>query len=124
MSALIYTSQEITENKDVDTTHNKLDQLKDSPIISKKVILTNEQIEESIQYLLRYYKENTRNKFAFGFSGLSFKENIDEVSAYTILKNICSRANDPEVNARLDTLHRTYIMDLRMDQNLLQVRVN
>ena len=97
-------SQEIAENKEVDDTHEKLNQLKESPII-----LTNEQIEESVQYLLGYYKEKTRNKFAFGFSGLSFKENIDEGSAYAILNNICRRANDSEADARLDTLHRTYI---------------
>lgn len=49
------------------------------------ITLTIEQIEKSTQHLLPYYKEGTRNKFALGFSGLSFKENIDEGSAHTIL---------------------------------------
>ena len=95
------------------TIHLESEEEKPNAICSSKleysVAVTDEQIEKSTQCLLPYYKEGTRNKFAFGFSGLAYKENIDERSAYTILKNICTRAKDPEVNSRLDTLHRTYI---------------
>jgi hypothetical protein len=47
--------------------------------------------------------------FVFGLSGLCFKEHIEEASAAAIVTRICKRTRDLEVDARLDTLHRTYI---------------
>jgi hypothetical protein len=78
-------------------------------VITNKIILTDKQIEDSTEYLIPYYYKGTRHKFAFGFSGLSYKEDIDEGSAAKILENVCKRTNDPEIDARLDTLHRTYV---------------
>jgi hypothetical protein len=80
--------------------------------IAKRIVLSSEQIEESVQHFLPYYCEGTRDKFAFGFSGFSYKEDIAEESASKILENICIRTNDAEKNSRLETLHRTYVNGL------------
>jgi hypothetical protein len=98
---------EIQVHKDYDA---KLEQFSSHPstIVNKIILLTDEQIEDSTQYLIFYYQKGTRHNFAFGFGGLTYKEDIDEPSAAKILENICKRTNDPEVHARLDTLHRTY----------------
>ena len=76
--------------------------------LSKRV-LTEEQINKSIQYLLPCYQEKTRDKFAFGFSGLAYTVGIDEVSIAKILESTCTIKKDTETGSRLDTLHRTYI---------------
>jgi hypothetical protein len=93
------------------TPDNKLDHYitNSSAAITKEIVLTDEQIQLSTQYLLPYYHEGTRDKFTFGFSGLSYKEGIAEQSALNILENICKGTNDSEVNLRFDTLHRTYV---------------
>jgi Bifunctional DNA primase/polymerase, N-terminal len=72
-------------------------------------VLSDKQIERSVQYLIPYYQEKTRDKFAFGFSGLAYKEDIEELSAANILQSICTIKKDAETDSRLDTLHRTYI---------------
>jgi hypothetical protein len=77
--------------------------------ITKRIVLSNEQIEESVQHFLPHYCEGTRDKFAFGFNGFAYKEGITEESVSKILENICIRTNDMEKNSRLETLHRTYI---------------
>ena len=82
--------------------------LRDSSNTTNKISLTAEQIEESTQYLLPYYKEGTRDKFVFGFSGLAFKEGVNVESANKILTNICNKVSDPDKDARLDTL-RLYL---------------
>jgi bifunctional DNA primase/polymerase-like protein len=72
-------------------------------------ILSEDQIEKSIEYLVHYYQHTTRHKFAFGFSGLTFKEGIAESSAIQILQGICEKANDyEEKDDRINTLYRTY----------------
>jgi hypothetical protein len=76
---------------------------------AQKIILSAQQIENSAQHFLPYYHEGTRDKFAFGFSGFAYKEDIAEESASKILENICLRTNDSEKDARLETLHSTYI---------------
>jgi hypothetical protein len=76
---------------------------------SEKTVLSAEQIEESVQHFLPYYCEGTRDKFAFGFSGFAYKEDIAEESASKILEDICIRTNDAEKNSRLETLHHTYV---------------
>jgi hypothetical protein len=73
------------------------------------ILLTEKQIEESIQYLLPYYVERSRNSFALGFAGLSYKQLIAENSAVIIIEGICNRTKDPERYSRVDTLHRTYL---------------
>jgi hypothetical protein len=104
------TSQEAAEIQAVATANNKLDQyLTTSSAIPKAIVLNDKQIEMSTQYLIPYYYEGTRHKFVFGFAGLSYKEDIDEASAAKILENICKRTDDSEIDARLDTLHRTYV---------------
>jgi hypothetical protein len=106
-----YQNKSSETNKAVDDT-NKLDVYISIPPskIAKKIILTDQEIKESVQCLLTYYKEKARHSFALGFSGLSYKEHIDEVSAAAILASICKRTNDSEVDERLDTLHRTYVI--------------
>ncbi len=59
--------------------------------------------------MIRYYCKGTRDKFAFGFSGFAYKEDIAEESASKILEDICIRTNDIEKQGRLETLHRTYV---------------
>jgi hypothetical protein len=72
-------------------------------------ILSKDQIEKSIEYLVHYYQHTTRHKFAFGFSGLTFKEGIAKSSAIQILQGICEKANDyEEKDDRINTLCRTY----------------
>jgi hypothetical protein len=91
------------------TANCKLDvrlRVKTSENMVKKIVLSNEQIEQSVQHFLPYYCEGTRDKFAFGFSGFAYKEGIAEESASKILENICIKTNDNE------TLHRTYINGL------------
>lgn len=73
------------------------------------ISLNEKQIEESIQYLLPYYVEGSRNSFALGFAGLSYKESLAKNSAVRIIEGICNRTDDLEKNSRIDTLHRTYI---------------
>jgi hypothetical protein len=80
-----------------------------SPLTSHKTILTTNQIEESVQVLLRYYKRKTRHSFALGLSGFCYKEHIDKESANTILTSLCKETNDQEVDSRLETLRRTYV---------------
>jgi hypothetical protein len=77
--------------------------------IANKIVLSSEQIEDSVQHFLPYYCEGTRDKFAFGFSGFAYKEGIVEESASKILENICIRTNDVEKTSRLETLRRTYV---------------
>jgi hypothetical protein len=59
------------------------DGILDSPVTTSSSIpskvLSDEQIDRSIQYLVPYYQERTRDKFAFGFSGLTYKQSINEV---------------------------------------------
>ena len=93
------------------------------PTTPTKIILTDKQIEDSTQYLMFYYQNGTRDKFAFGFSGLCYKEDIDEASASKILENICKRTNDPEVDARLGTLHRTYINGTENGSNAITGKI-
>jgi hypothetical protein len=73
------------------------------------IVLSPEQVENSVHHFLPYYCKGTRDKFAFGFSGFAYKEGIAEESASKILENICIRTDDTEKNSRLETLHRTYV---------------
>ncbi len=91
-----------TSNLNVESSEN----------ITKTIVLSAEQIEDSVKHFIPYYCEGTRDKFAFGFSGLAYKEGIAEESASKILENICITTNDIEKNSRLETLHRTYINGL------------
>jgi hypothetical protein len=109
-SSVVY--QEAAE--DIQTTatpNNKLDHYitNSSDAIPKEIVLTDEQIKMSTQYLLPYYHDGARDIFTFGFSGLTYKENIAEESAAKIIESICSKTDDPYVTERLDTLHRTYV---------------
>jgi hypothetical protein len=87
--------------------------LTNSTNTTNKIALTDAQIKESTHYLLPYYKEGTRDKFAFGFSGLAYKEGVNVESASAVLSNICNRVSDPDKDTRLDTLHRTYRKGLK-----------
>jgi hypothetical protein len=101
-----------TDLASVDVTA-KLNERPDAdPSENKKIVLSAEQIENSVQHFLTYYCEGTRDKFAFGFSGFAYKEDIAEESASKILENICIRTNDVEKNSRLETLRRTYLNGL------------
>jgi hypothetical protein len=80
--------------------------------IAKRIVLSAEQIKDSVKHLIPYYCKGARDKFAFGFSGFAYKEGIAEESASKILENICIRTNDIERKARLETLHRTYVNGL------------
>jgi hypothetical protein len=103
-------SQEAEDIQAITTPNNKLDHyLTTSSTISKPIILNDKQIDMSSQYLIPYYDKGTRHNFAFGFAGLCYKEDIDEASAAKILEYICKRTNDSEIDARLDSLHRTYV---------------
>ena len=75
---------------------------------NKRTILTQKQIEKSIQYLLPYYVKGSRNSFTLGFAGLAYKELLAEDSGSKILEGICHRTKDLEKESRMDTLHRTY----------------
>jgi hypothetical protein len=106
------TSQEEDEVRAVVTpSNNKLDHYItiSSAAIPKEIVLTDEQIQMSNQHLLPYYHEHARHKFTFGFSGLTYKQNIAEESAAKIIESICGKTDDPDVTERLDTLHRTYV---------------
>jgi hypothetical protein len=80
-----------------------------SAAISKEIVLTDEQIQMSTQYILSYYHEGSRDKFVFGFSGLTYKENIAEESVAKVIESICFVTNDLYLTERLDTLHSTYV---------------
>jgi hypothetical protein len=99
ISSRTVASSKLNERIDVDSSEN----------VAKKIVLSAEQIEDSVQHLIPYYCKGTRDKFAFGFSGLAYKEGIAEDSASKILENICIRTNDNEKDARLETLHHTYV---------------
>lgn len=75
---------------------------------NKRIILTQKQIEKSIQDLLPYYVKGSRNSFTLGFAGLAYKELVAKSSCLKILEGICNRTKDSEKDSRLDTLHRTY----------------
>ncbi|MGC1930191.1 MAG: hypothetical protein WA667_14555, partial [Candidatus Nitrosopolaris sp.] len=96
----------------IDVTANCNVGVETSENIAKRIVLSSEQIEESVQHFLPYYSEGTRDKFAFGFSGFAYKEGIAEESASKILEDICIRTNDTEKISRLETLHRTYVNGL------------
>ena len=104
-------SQEAVEDvQAIATSNNKLDHyITNSSAIAKEIVLTDKQIRMSTQYLLSYYHEGARDKFTFGFSGLTYKESIAEESAAKIIESICSKTDDPYITERLDTLHRTYV---------------
>ena len=103
------------EEDNIQTTvtppNNKLDHYltNSSAAITKGIVLTDEQIQMSNQHLLPYYHEHARHKFTFGFSGLTYKQNIAEESAAKIIESICGKTDDPDATERLDTLHRTYV---------------
>jgi hypothetical protein len=104
-------SQQRVDVQDAATSNNKLDHYitNSSAAITKEIVLTDEQIQMSNQHLLPYYHEHARHKFTFGFSGLTYKQNIAEESAAKIIESICGKTDDPDVTERLDTLHRTYV---------------
>ncbi|MCC2647386.1 MAG: hypothetical protein K0R16_189, partial [Nitrososphaeraceae archaeon] len=104
-------SQQPVDVQAVATSDNKLDHYitNSSAAITKGIVLTDEQIQMSNQHLLPYYHEHARHKFTFGFSGLTYKQNIAEEYAAKIIESICGKTDDPDVTERLDTLHRTYV---------------
>lgn len=66
------TTLPITEN------NPKAEQEKSRDVPSRIISLSEEKVKESIEYLVPYYQQRTTHKFAFGFSGLAFKEGVSE----------------------------------------------
>jgi hypothetical protein len=76
---------------------------------SRRVILNDDQIKDTVLLLIDYYQEGYRNAFTFGFSGLAFKRYIAEESVARIVKELCVKTNDLETESRLDVVYRTYV---------------
>jgi hypothetical protein len=105
------TTSSVTTSSTVDT-NTKLNEtcgIDSSEKIGRKKFLSNQQIETTAQQLLPYYCEGARDKIAFAFSGLAYKEGIAEESVSKILEKMCIRTNDTAKISRLETLHRTYV---------------
>jgi len=73
------------------------------------IILTPDQIIDSVDKLVDCYKEGNRDAFTFEFSGLAFKQSIAEASTTAIIEQLCIKTNDPEKNSRLAVVHQTYV---------------
>ena len=76
---------------------------------SKRVILNDDQIKDTVSLLINYYQQGHRDAFTFEFSGLAFKRYIAEESVACIVKEICIKTNDLETENRLEVIHRTYV---------------
>lgn len=88
------TSQEISKLETF-TNNNESGEFDNNGLYTyKRTGLTEKQIEKSIQYLLPYYVEGTRNSFALGFSGLAYKELAAEESAAKIIEGIYDRTEE------------------------------
>ncbi len=70
--------------------------------------LSNQTVQKSIEYLLPYYINGSRNDFVLSFSGAAFHSKISEESASSIIEGICKKTCDNEKQNRLITLHSTY----------------
>lgn len=76
---------------------------------SKRVILNDDQIKDTVSLLINYYQQGHRDAFTFEFSGFAFKRHIAEESVGRIVKELCIKTNDLETENRLDVVHRTYV---------------
>src|SRR5215469_7667488 len=76
---------------------------------SQRVILNDDQINDTLFLLINCYGEGHRDSFTFEFSGFAFKRYIAEESVACIIKEICLKTNDSETKSRLEVIHRTYI---------------
>jgi hypothetical protein len=76
---------------------------------NNQLILRDDQIQDSVSLLLDFYQEGRRDSFAFEFSGFAFKQNIAEESVIQIMKELCIRTNDLEIESRLNVIRRTYV---------------
>ena len=76
---------------------------------SKRIILKDDQIKDTVSQLTDCYQQGHRNAFTFEFSGFGFKRYIAEESVACIVRELCINTNDLETENRLDVVHRTYI---------------
>jgi hypothetical protein len=76
---------------------------------SKRLILNDDQIKDTVSQLIDYYQEGHRDAFTFEFSGFAFKRAIAEESAACIVKVLYIKTNDLETESRSDVIHGTYV---------------
>jgi DNA replicative helicase MCM subunit Mcm2 (Cdc46/Mcm family) len=70
--------------------------------------LSEQMIQTTVAYFIRYYINGHRNDFALHFSGATSYAKISKDSAGKILSQIAKNTNDEEIQNRLVTLHATY----------------
>jgi hypothetical protein len=73
--------------------------------------LSVEQIEKAIDIILndsRSYVEHARNDLIYGLAGHLFHNHISESAATMLVGRLCKKANDEEMDSRLDVVSETY----------------
>jgi hypothetical protein len=73
--------------------------------------LSVEQIEKAIEIIVsdsKSYVEHARNDLVYGLAGHLFHNHISESSATMLVARLCKKANDEEMNNRLDVVSETY----------------
>jgi hypothetical protein len=70
-----------------------------------------EKIEKAIDIILndsKSYVEHARNDLVYGLAGHLFHNRISQSSATTLVARLCKKANDEEMNNRMDVVSETY----------------
>jgi hypothetical protein len=74
-------------------------------------LLSTEHIDKAIEIILNdseSYVEHARNDLIYGLAGHLFHSHISESSATMLVARLCKKADDEEMNNRLDVVSETY----------------
>jgi hypothetical protein len=71
-------------------------------------VLTTEQSDAFLEWLLPIYKKGDRNKCAMGVAGILLKDGFSLDSALAFVQHVCDITQDEEVKSRLETVRHTY----------------
>ena len=73
--------------------------------------LSTEHIKKAIEIILsdsNSYVEHARNDFIYGLAGHLFHFDVSQSTATILVSRLCQKANDEEMNSRLDVVSETY----------------
>jgi len=98
----------------------------ETPKITKK--LCNQDQENTVSALLKYWKQGYRNDLTMSFCGMCIKEGITHQSARQVIEELCKRTNTPnsETAEFLSTVdyqfnHRANISNLKGSSGIREV---
>jgi hypothetical protein len=70
--------------------------------------LDPEQMQDLLETLRPFYKQNSRDFIVFGLSGMLHKEGYSEGSALRFVNMLCNVTNDEEKESRLEVVRQTF----------------